>query len=118
MNAKTITGWAGAVLAVGAAVAVVLGPVQTSMRSLIAQEAAAEVQKQMQPTAQKLSSIEDLLRRDIDFKLLQSCLETRTTFRCRQESEHRWATWMWKDCQAERGSDHPGCVEPEPLGEP
>jgi hypothetical protein len=118
MNAKQVTGWAGAVVAIGAAVAVVLGPVQTSMRSLIAQEAAAEVQKQMQPTAQKLSSIEDLLRRDIDFKLLQSCLETRTTFRCRQESEHRWATWTWGDCRAEKGEDHPSCVKPEPLGDP
>lgn len=118
MNMERVKNGALAVTAVGAAVAMVLGPVQSHVRNIVAQEAKAEVQRQMAPTAQKLTSIEDLLRRDIDFKLTQACLEQRSTLRCRQESEHRWAMWTWQDCRAENGADHPSCVEPEPLEEP
>lgn len=118
MNAKVVASWAGAVVVVGTAVATVLGPVQNSVRSLIAQEAKAEVQRQMEPAARKLSSIEDLLRRDIDFKLTQACLIERTTLRCRLESEYRWAVWTWQDCRDEKGADHPSCVEPKPLEDP
>lgn len=119
MSPKAVASWAGAVLAVGGAVAMVVGPVQSSVRTLIAQEAAAEVQKQMEPAARKLSSIEDLLRRDIDFKLTQACLaEGNSTLRCRQESENRWAVWTYQDCRNEKGEGHPSCVEPEPLEEP
>lgn len=119
MNMERVKNGALAVTAVGAAIAMVLGPVQSHVREIVAQEAKAEVQRQMEPTAQKLTSIEDLLRRDIDFKLTQACLdEGKTAFRCRQESEHRWAVWTYQDCRAEKGADHPSCVEPEPPEEP
>jgi len=126
MTAGGVTAWAGAVVAVGGAIAVVLGPVQSSVRDLIAQEAAAEVQKQMQPTAQKLESVVDLLRRQEDRAALADCREYRTELpagqvrerRCRAESDYRWARWAWQDCRDERGADHPQCFEPEPLGDP
>lgn len=117
MNVEKVRNWALAVIAVGGAVGVVLGPVQSSVRDLIAQEAAAEVQKQMQPTAQKLESVVDLLRRQQDFEMTQVCLKSKSELRCRRESEHRWKVWAWQDCRDEKGADHPQCVEPEPLEE-
>lgn len=124
MKAKAVASWAGAIVAAGGAVAMVLGPVQSSVRELIAQEAAAVYEKKSAPQTEKLSSIEHLLRRQDDRAALAECREFRTELpagpvrerRCRAESDYRWARWAYEDCVLLRGKEQ--CQEPEPLREP
>lgn len=125
MNAKTITAWAGAVIAAGGAFAVVMGPVQSNVRELIAQEANAAakmaIEEEVRPIASTFEKYLQLQRRSDDREERDICLDERVEFpdgerrarRCAAESDYRWLRWAFDDCRDMKGEDDPSCIEPE-----